>query len=285
MSDSAETSSVRRWATKAQLRRECAAIGLRPGDTVMVHASLRAVGPVVGGPDVLISAILETIGGDGTMTMYVGCESPFDDVGRGLHSPEDERFILEHCPPFDPDAARASRDHGALAELFRTYPDVRCSRHVGARMGACGRNTEYLLTPASLNDGHGIGSPLERLCALGGKVLLIGSDFDQVTLLHYAEAVAPIPNKRTVRGKVPLLVDGVRTWLDFEELDSSTGVREWPDQRFFEHIVEAFIAQRGIGSRPIGNAPSYLLDASDLVRFAVPIMAAEAERLDAEERA
>lgn len=276
------TGDLRGSAAHSQLRQECEAIGLRSGDTVMVHASLRAVGPIVGGPDVLIGAILETIGEEGTMTMYVGCEPPFDDIGRGIHSPEGERFILEHCPPFDPDSARASRENGALAELFRTYPGVRCSRHVGARMAARGRNAEHLLTPATLNDGHGIGSPLERLCALGGKVLLIGSDFDQVTLLHYAEAVAAIPDKRTVRGKVPMLVGGVRTWLDFEELDSSTGVREWPDPRFFERIVEAFVARNGIESRPIGNAPSYLLSAPDLVRFAVPIMTAEAERLDAE---
>jgi aminoglycoside 3-N-acetyltransferase len=273
------------FATHQSLQRDCAAIGLRAGDIVMVHASLRAVGPILGAPDVLIDAILETIGPDGTMTMYVGCESPFDDLGRGIYSPTEEQFILEHCPPFDPDTARASREFGALAEIFRTYPGVRCSRHVGARMAAIGRDADALLNPASLNDGHGIGSPLDRLYERGGKVLIIGSDLDEVTLLHYAEARAPIPNKRMVRVKAPLIVDGARTWVDYEELESSVGVREW-EERFFAHIMQRVIechpelVEGPVARGSIGNAASYLCDAVSLVDFAVPIMVATAEAID-----
>src|SRR6202011_949348 len=116
------------------------------------------------------------------------------------------------------------------------------------------------------------GSPLERLCTAGGKLLLIGSDLDEVTLLHYAEALAPIPEKNTLRLKFPLEIDGRRRWVDVEELDTSTGVRDWDDPRFFARIVEEFIERTGIESAAIGNAASYLLSAAELVRFAVPIM-------------
>ncbi|HEY0396126.1 MAG TPA: aminoglycoside 3-N-acetyltransferase [Candidatus Elarobacter sp.] len=268
-----------RWITRAQLARDAATIGLAPGDTVMIHASLRAVGkPILGGADALIDAVFDAIGPAGTMLMYVGCESPFDDVGRAYFSPEEEALFLAECPPFDPATARASREFGALAEIFRSRPGVRCSAHVGARMAAYGPRTDDLLTPASLADGHGIGSPLERLYA-EGKVLLIGSDLDEVTLLHYAEAIAPIADKRVVHVKAPLLVDGVRTWVEYTEYDSSTGVREW-EERFFAQIMERFIASGAPRRGRVGDAESYLFGARELVDFAVPIIVQSAARLE-----
>src|SRR5262245_65435602 len=112
--------------TLARLSDQCREIGLAPGQTVMVHASLRAVGPILGGPDVLIDAILRSVAPDGTMMVYVGDQTPFDDVGRGLFTPEEEAFILEHCPAFDPSTPRANRDFGALAALCRPRPGARC---------------------------------------------------------------------------------------------------------------------------------------------------------------
>jgi aminoglycoside 3-N-acetyltransferase len=265
--------------TKEQLVKQCSEIGLSRGDTIMVHASLRSVGDIVGGPDVLISALLETIGREGTMMVYVGCQLPFDDIGRGIYIPEEEAFILEHCPAFEPDKARASRDFGALAELFRTTPGVICSDNPGCRMAAIGSKAEWMLTNHPHNYGLGIGSPLERLCDADGKVVLIGSDLDAVTLLHYAEAIAPVPDKKIVRIKVPLLRSGKRQWLDVEEFNSSTGIRNWPDQ-FFAHIVQHYLEQFSASGGKIGEAKSHVLDASELVEFAVPMMVETAKQLD-----
>ncbi|WAS99455.1 aminoglycoside 3-N-acetyltransferase [Nannocystis punicea] len=266
--------------TQEMLVRDCAALGVVPGDTVMVHASLRAAGSLLGGPDTLIAAILAAVGEVGTMMVYLGCPSPYDDIGRGLHPPEDERFIEEHCPPFDPSLTRASRDFGVLAEFFRGHPKVRCSANVGMRMGAAGALAEFLTRDHAPNYGLGEGSPLARLCEVGGKVLLVGSDLDQVTLLHYAEALAPIPDKRVARVRVPVLRDGARVWLDVEEFDSMNGIKDWPD-RLFGAIVERFLAAGLARSGPIGAAASHLLPARALVDFAVPIMAATAAELDA----
>src|SRR5262245_4192697 len=161
--------------TKAQLLEQARQLGVTVGDSVMVHASLRAVGRMLGGPDVLIDALMEAVGPAGTMMMYVGCEQPFDDVGRGCLTDEEEAFILEHCPSFDPMTARASRAFGALAELFRTRSGVICSGNPGARMAALGAKAEWLTRDHPLNYGMGAGSPLEKLCQAGGKVLLLGS--------------------------------------------------------------------------------------------------------------
>lgn len=266
--------------TRDTLVRQCAVLGVAPGDTLMVHASLRAVGEVLGGPDALIEAILAAVGDAGTMLMYIGSPSPLDDTGRGIYSPEDEAFIAEHCPPFDPERTRANRDFGALAEFFRGHPRVRCSANPGMRMAAVGARADLLIRDHALNYGFGAGSPLERLCQAGGKLLLLGSDPDNVTLLHYAEALAPIADKRVARVRVPVRRDGARVWLDVEEFDSANGVKDWPD-RFFAAIVERFVAAGHARSGPIGAAHSHLLGARALVEFAVPIMVATAAEIEA----
>lgn len=48
---------------------------------------------------------------------------------------------------------------------------------------------------------------------MGGEVLLLGSPMDAVTVLHYAESLADLPNKRTIRYRQPMLVDGKATWV------------------------------------------------------------------------
>jgi aminoglycoside 3-N-acetyltransferase len=257
--------------TRAALTRQCADLGLAPGDAVMVHASLRAVGPVLGGPTELIAAILAAVGDAGTVLVYVGGPSPYDDLGRGFYSPDDEAFIAEHCPAFDPDRAPANREFGAFAEFFRTFPGARCSDQVGARMAAIGADAEALTRDHPLDYGLGPGSPLARLCDRGGKLLLLGSDLDNVTLLHYAEALAPIADKRVVHIKVPRLQGGARVWQDVVEYDSAHGVRDWPD-RFFAAIVEAYLAAGRARTGPVGGAISHLLPARDLVEFAVARM-------------
>lgn len=266
--------------TKEMLLRQCHEIGISAGDSIMVHAGLRSVGEILGGPDVLISALLETIGSDGTLMVYVGCQTPYDDVGRDIYSEADEAFILEHCPPFQPDRSRASRDFGAFAELFRTTPGVICSSNAGSRMAAYGAKAEFLTANHPVNYGLGKDSPLERFYEIGGKVILIGSDTDAVTILHYAEAIAPIKNKRLFNLKVPIEKSGETIWIDMEEYDSATGIRDWPD-RFFAFIVEQYIQSRNLKAGLLGGASTYVLDAKDLVQFAVPIMVETANELDA----
>ncbi len=265
--------------TKQLLLKQCREIGLSAGDIVMIHASMRAVGEIVGGPDVLISALQEAVGSQGTLMAYVGCQLPFDDVGRGVFTQEEESTILEHCPAFEFDKARASRDFGAFAEFFRTTRGAICSQHVSCRMAAMGSKADWLLSPHPMDYGFGKGTPLERLCEAGGKVLLIGSDLDSVTLLHYAEGIAPISNKRIVNIKVPLSHNGQRQWLDVEEFNSSTGICEWRDN-YFAEIVSAFIEKSGVAAGTIGRAKSYALDAQGLVNFALPYMVETARKLD-----
>lgn len=264
--------------TREVLRTQCADLGLEPGDAVMLHVSLRALGPVLSGPDSFIDAVMDAVGPRGTLLVYVGCEAPYDDIGSGRYDPAEEDFFRRCLPPFDYQTARACRDFGAFAELFRTYPGVICSSNPGARIAAVGGAAIEMTKDHPLNFGYGPNSPFERLYLAGGKVMLVGSDPDNVSILHYAEAIAPVQDKRTVKIETALLVDGKRQWVTYEETDTANGIRDWPADRFFAGIVDAYARTAGARTGVLGGAPTRVLDARGLVDLAIPIMVAEAGR-------
>jgi len=248
-------------------------LGVAAGHTVMLHASIRAVGEIAGGPDQIHLALKDVLTESGTLVMYASCPAYYDEVGRGNLTAEQEREILEKLPPFDPLTARSQRDNGALVELLRTYPGSSVNGHV-ARFVVWGRHTHDLLTPQPWDYAFGRGSLLERFVDLDGKILLLGSDHDTVTFLHYAEHIVDIPDKRIARFKVPVVEGGARVWRDMAEVDTSDqGAHlHWPS-RFFARIVDTYVGRTANGSGRVGDAESLLLDARGLLTFALTVMA------------
>jgi aminoglycoside 3-N-acetyltransferase len=259
--------------TRQQLATEFRALGIVPGDTVMVHASVRAVGEIAGGPDEIHLALKDALTSEGTLLMYAGCPRYVDEVGRGHLTPAEEAEVLENLPPFDPHTARASRDHGILVEFLRTYPGSRVNPHV-ARFVAWGRHADDLFSSQPWDYAFGHESALERLLVLDGKVLLLGCDHDTVTFLHYVEHTAEIRDKRVARFKVPVADGaGTRVWRDMEEFDTSgAGVHpNWPD-RLFAKLVDSYLRSARNRGAVVGDARCYLFPARELLRFARPVM-------------
>jgi aminoglycoside 3-N-acetyltransferase len=250
-------------------------LGIRNGDTVMLHASVRAVGEVAAGPDAIHLALKSALTAGGTLIMYASCPRYYDEVGRGNLTTEQEREIREKLPVFDPLTARSARDNGALVEFLRTYPGSTVNPHV-ARFVFWGKQAEHLLSRQPWNYAFGTDSPLERFLALDGKIVLLGSDHDPVTFLHYVEHIAELPGKRVARFQVPVLENGRRVWRAMKEFDTSEGVHaNWPD-RFFARIVDSLITKSKTTGARVGNAMTYLISARELLEFATPIMKAVA---------
>ncbi|MCC6896080.1 MAG: aminoglycoside 3-N-acetyltransferase [Anaerolineae bacterium] len=237
-------------------------LGLMPSDTVMVHSSMKAVGNMMGGPNAVMQALLDTLTADGTVMMYVGWENIPDYVGE-LDAAAQQLF-LRHHPPFDPATARATRDHGVLVEVLRTWPGVQRSANPEASIGAVGKQAAWITSDHPLNFGYGAGSPLAKLVETGGKVLMLGAPLDTITLLHHAEALANMP-KRTVHYTCPIIRDGQTVWVEID--DYNTGDPH-ADYEFYE-IAEAYLATGRGQTGKVGEAQSYLFDAADLVDFAV----------------
>jgi aminoglycoside 3-N-acetyltransferase len=263
------------YLTHSHLVRDFRALGIKAGDTLMLHASVKAMGWVVGGPDVVLRALLEVLTLEGTLMMGLGwLDAPYD-----IDTWEDEAkkaAYLDEMPAFDPRTSRA--DHGdmsILAEYLRTFPGAMRSEKPFS-YAAVGKQAAYSTADQPHNYRDGAGSPLEKLCHLNGKVLMLGAPLNTVTLLHYAENLAQVANKRVVRYRFPVLKNGVRVWELFEEFDTSNGIVDWigetEDEDYFATITTAYLQANAISAYQVGAAESYVLDANALVRFGVAWM-------------
>lgn len=148
---------------------ELRALGLAAGDRVVVHSSLRAVGQLAGGPETVAKALLSVVGPDG---LVVAPTFTYDNR------------------TFDPLLTPGRT--GALAEALRVWPGAVRSLHPFYSVAAVGSGA------AELCDGHQLvaatapGSPLDRVAAADGKVLLIGTGHTANTTIHVGEFHAEV---------------------------------------------------------------------------------------------
>jgi aminoglycoside 3-N-acetyltransferase len=235
------------------------AIGLEAGDAVLVHAALRKVGPIVGGPDMLVAALRDVVGPEGTILAYTDWQSGPEANTQGA-----ERTDI---PPFDPLTSRATRDNGYFPEMLRTTPGALRSGNPGASVAALGGKASWFTADHPLDYGYGPGSPLAKLVEAEGKVLMLGAPLDTMTLLHHAEHLANIPH-RIKRYEGPLLVDGKTVWRWFEEYDTSDPPGDLRDE-YMADVVEDFLAADHGRRGSVGAAPSVMVKAREIVPFAV----------------
>lgn len=255
-----------RFWTRRELRDQLVALGLVPGDSVMIHAGLRAVGPMFYGPDALIGALRDAIGPTGTLLCYLDWDACYHDALDADGRVPDA--LKADIPPYDPLISRANRDHGAIAEFIRTTPGALRSANAGASVGAIGAHAEWFTADHPLDYGYGPGSPFAKLVEAGGKALMIGAPLDTMSILHHAEHLADIPGKRLCRVEVPNLVDGAVEWRMIEEFDTADPVVDGLDDDYFATIVEEYLSSGGRRGL-VGNADSVLVDAAGMVDFAV----------------
>ncbi len=257
--------------TVEKLTHQLRTLGLAAGDTVMVHASLRALGPVEGGADGVMAALLASVAPGGTvMAMVSWAHSPYEETLNGKQMSTEEQ---DAWPAFDPKTAPPEPEYGVLNSALLRVAGVERSNHPDSSMAAVGPHAAYLTHPHPKDDAYGPGSPLERLVNMGGKVLLLGAPLDAVTVLHYAEALADIPNKRRVTYEVPVLdAKGRKVWQQVSEWDSN-GILDCyaaeDGMDAVEQIARDYVADGRHREGVTGATKSHLFEAADIVKYGV----------------
>lgn len=155
----------------SELTEQLTSLGVERGGVLLVHTSFRAVRPVEGGPLGLIEALRNALGPAGTLVM------PTMTDGESV---------------FDP-RVTPTVDMGVTAELFWRQPGVMRSTHPGGSFAAAGPLAAELCAEQPLAPPHGPDSPVGRVHARDGQLLLLGVGHSENTTLHLAEAIAQVP--------------------------------------------------------------------------------------------
>lgn len=243
------------------LVRDLQACGLRSGQAVLVHTAMSKLGWVAGGPQAVIMALLEVLGPEGTLMMPTH-STHLTDPANWQHPPVPKHWvqiIRDQIPAYDP-ALTPTRMMGAVAELFRTWPGAIRSSHPTLSFAALGRQAEFLIRDHALESETGEKSPLARLYDLDGYVLLLGVGHVNNTSLHLAEERADYPGKGTTINGTAIMVDGKRSWVNYESYQA------YGDD--FSTIGDAFDAMNNIRIHRIGRADARFFRQRVLVDFA-----------------
>lgn len=176
-------------------------LGLSAGDQAMVHSSFKSLGPVVGGPETVILALMEVLTCEGTLVM------PSFNHGKA--------FEADSPGIFDPRTTPTT--NGIIAQTFWQMDGVHRSLNPTHSFAAWGKQA----LAYTQNHHHtltcGPSSPLGLLARAGGFGLLIGVDYRRYTFHHVVETTltAPCISQRTVSLPMRLpdgqIVQG-RTW-------------------------------------------------------------------------
>ena len=237
-------------------------LGVEAGGTVLVHSSLSAVGWMPGGVPAAVDALMAAVGEEGTLAVPTH-STQLSDPAHWENPPVPDEWveaIRETAPPFRPELT-PSRGMGAVPECLRDYPGAVRSRHPTTSFAAWGADAERVVADHAYDSPLGEESPLGRLYEADALVLRLGVEAN--TSLHLAEYRADCEKAYETNGG-PVLEDGERRWVAFEEPESRDDFRE---------IEAAFEAETGAMRRgTVGNAESTLCRMRPLVDFGVEWM-------------
>lgn len=263
--------------TRQQLAADLRALGVRSGQTLLVHASLSQIGRgpsrdlpgwVEAGASTVVAALTDVLGPEGTLVTGAGTPEnsltsrSFREQTKDLQ-PWRVSGYLERMLAFDPQVTPTSA--GAVAEALRTTPHAERSAHPQSSFAAVGRDARELMAGHRVTCHLGEHSPLAKLYERDASVLLIGAGYRSCTAFHLAEyRYTQNPPMREYSCLVR--EEGISRWMKYQDVVLDDGE--------FEIIGKSLEDKIAVPIGPVGKAPSRLLPLRCVVDFAVNWLAA-----------
>jgi aminoglycoside 3-N-acetyltransferase len=246
--------------TRASLARDFEALGVRAGDILLIHSSLRSLGWVSGGALAVVQALLDVLGPEGVLVVPSQTTANRDPSSWQPAPPEHWwPAIRESLPGFDR-TRTPSVNVGVITEQVRTWPGAVRSDHPQSSFAAIGPRAAELME-VHLTECHlGEQSPLAALEAAGAATLLLGVGFDKTTAFHLAEYRVPFAPRRGYACAV-LDPEGERRWIEYEDVAL--------DDRDFALLGADFERESGVvTSGPVGAARCRIFPIPEAVAYA-----------------
>ncbi len=152
-------------------------LGVREGDTLIVHSSFKSLGETENGADTVIRGLQSALGETGTLLFPTLCQNDWPHVYENWHMD-------------------APSDVGYLTNYFRKLPGALRSNQATHSVAAIGPLAEYFTeTHGQSGLRHGIygstcfseDSPWEKMYQKNTKVLFLGCSVRSCTMRHLAE--------------------------------------------------------------------------------------------------
>ena len=188
-------------------------LGLKNGDTVIVHSSLKSMGYVEGGADTVIDALIEVVGADGNVMFPALSWTPCTTTLKF-------------------DAKETPSCIGYISNVFRKREGVLRSLHPTHSVCAFGKDAVELTKDHKLDDTPvGPNSPYRKMMDYNGKILMLGCGTKPNTFMHGVEEV----------GGATYVLGALKT---FELTDENGNVTHKAIKQHYFHRPEGNLVQR-----------------------------------------
>lgn len=232
-------------------------LGIRDGDSVLIHSSFKSLGRVEGGADAVIDAFLEAVGPEGTVIVPTLCQNDWEHVYENWHMD-------------------APSDVGYITNVFRKRENAFRSNQATHSVAAIGKDAEYITknhgetgrrqgifgdTPFSAD------SPWEKMYQLNTKIVFLGVNMICCTARHYAEYVF-----------MENCLNSIKCHPDYEKMASQLWCYErWSEQGVWPHIrsvaMQEYLSDHGmLKMKTCGNATVLCVNTKDFVDTAIRFM-------------
>jgi aminoglycoside 3-N-acetyltransferase len=267
-------------ADRDQLAADLRSLGLQRGQDLLIHCSLRRVGPIDGGAATLLNAILDVAGPEATLVVPTQTtrnsltSRAFLADTAGLDAEERARYVAA-MPGFDP-ATTPSVGMGAFAEYLRTHPAAARSGHPQVSFAAIGPGARACTSVHDLDCHLGDRSPLGWLYAANAAILLLGVGYSVCTAFHLAEYRLPGVAARRLY-QCFTAGEATRVAHEFTDIDLDDGDFEMLGADLESTAKREALA--GLRRRRVGSAPGTLLALPMAVDFACSWLTSHRRRL------
>ncbi|MCX4975473.1 aminoglycoside N(3)-acetyltransferase [Streptomyces sp. NBC_00620] len=241
---------VTRDTVSAQLQ----SLGVRPGETLLLHSSLSSPGWVCGGAVAVVQGLLDTLGPDGTLVVPTQ-SGDLSDPALWSNPPVPEEWwpaIRAAMPAYDP-LVTPARGVGVIPETVRNWPGALRSAHPQTSFAAIGPGAAAVVEGHAPDCRLGERSPLARLEEMGARVLLLGAGYDACTAFHLAEYRIPSPLVEVGR-------PAAGGWEEVTEVSISS--------ERFDELGSDFERDRPVVRGRVGAADTRLFPVADAVAYA-----------------
>lgn len=166
--------------TKSNIINTLKQLGVKNGDVLLFHSSLKSFGTVDGGADTVIDTVLDTVLPNGTAVVPTLVQKNFKDAYKTWN---------KYTSP---------SNVGLITEVFRLRENALRSDQETHSVSAIGKHAKEITSThkSSLPRHHAYGeyafstgSPWQKIYKLNGKVLFMGVDLNANTFRHFVEAL------------------------------------------------------------------------------------------------
>ena len=249
--------------TMESLIRDLKAMGIKEGETLLVHSSLSSIGWTCGAQVTVIKALLNVLGKTGTLVMPAHTADN-SDPAEWQNPPVPREWLVplyQSLPAFEKELT-PTRGMGRIAESFRTFPKTLRSDHPQTSFCANGKMAKFITEDHVLTPQFGLDTPIGKLYKMNARVLLLGVGYGNCTSFHLAEVLTKQVPK--VKMGTAMTINGCREWVWFEDLDF--------DCDDFELIGNEYEENGLVTIGKIGEASCRLFEIRPAVDFATQWM-------------